>query len=97
MSIEQEWVPVDWVNENNWWCPPVHLVCRILQQATPYHNRGTLIDPAWRSAPFFLASNFPRHSCLCSLILDVRVLVGHSDLIIAGESGSKLPVEHGYV
>ena len=24
-------------------------------------------------------------------------MVGHSDLIVTGKSGSKLPVEHGYV
>ena len=23
---------VNWAEENNWWCPPVHLICRMLQQ-----------------------------------------------------------------
>ena len=69
---------------------------RILQHATPYHNRGTLIVPAWRSARFWPVIS-PDIRVYAPFILDVRVLVGHSDLIIAGKSGSKLPLEHGYV
>ena len=43
---------VDWSGENNWLCPPVHLVCRVLQHAKVCHSIGTLIVPAWKSAPF---------------------------------------------
>ena len=44
---------VNWAGECNWWCPPIHLVCRMLEHARTCCSRGTLIVPAWRSAPFW--------------------------------------------
>ena len=44
---------VDWSCENNWWCPPVSLVPRVIGHAESCMARGTLIVPEWMSAPFW--------------------------------------------
>lgn len=43
----------DWGGENNWWCPPICLVPRLLQHARQCAAVGTLIVPMWLSAPFW--------------------------------------------
>ena len=42
----------DWSMENNWWCPPVYLIPRVLRYAKNTKAKGTLITPQWPSAPF---------------------------------------------
>ena len=44
---------VDWGNEVNWWLPPLHLVCRTIRHAAECKAKGTLVVPAWDSAPFW--------------------------------------------
>ena len=43
---------VNWVGENNWLCPPVGLVPRVIWHAQVCAAEGTLIVPCWQSAPF---------------------------------------------
>ena len=43
----------DWQGENNWWCPPVYLVPRVLCHAQETEACGTLLVPKWPSAPFW--------------------------------------------
>ena len=43
----------DWGGENNWWCPPIYLIPRVLGHAQETHAEGTLIVPQWPSAPFW--------------------------------------------
>ena len=43
---------VDWHGENNWWCPPVWLVPRVIGHAQVCRAIGTLVVPCWPSAPF---------------------------------------------
>ena len=42
----------DWHGENNWWCPPVYLVPRVLRHAQATRVTGTLLVPKWPSATF---------------------------------------------
>ena len=42
-----------WSGDVNWWVPPPYLVCRTVRHAESCSARGTLILPAWRSAPFW--------------------------------------------
>ena len=34
-----------WVGENNWWCPPIHLVPRVLRHVQYTRANGTFIFP----------------------------------------------------
>ena len=43
----------DWRGGNNWWCPPVYLVPRVLRHAQETGACGTLLVPKWPSAPFW--------------------------------------------
>ena len=42
-----------WTDENNWWCPPVYLIPRVIWHAQATHCKGTLIVPQWISSPFW--------------------------------------------
>ena len=43
----------DWHRENNWWCPPVTLVPRVIRHAEVCQAVGTLVVPEWPAAPFW--------------------------------------------
>ena len=43
----------NWHGENNWWCPPVYLVPKVLWHAQKTNAIGTLLVPKWPSAPFW--------------------------------------------
>ena len=48
---------VDWSCENNDYCPPIHLVAKVLHHAQACKCNGTLVVPEWPSAscwPFFV-------------------------------------------
>ena len=56
------WVPgceavdtftTNWGSELNWWLPPLYLVCRTISHALSCQAKGTLIVPAWKSAPYW--------------------------------------------
>lgn len=40
-----------WGNDNNWLVPPPRLVCKTINKLKK--EKGTLIIPQWKSAPFF--------------------------------------------
>ena len=42
-----------WGGENNWWCPPISLVPRVIRHAQACGAIGTLVVPCWFSAPFW--------------------------------------------
>ena len=50
---------VNWSGENNWWCPPIALIPRVIRHARACSAYGTLIVPCWLSAPF-LANALPK-------------------------------------
>ena len=43
----------NWKNEVNWWLPPLYQVCCTIQHAAKCKAKGTLVVPAWNSAPFW--------------------------------------------
>ena len=43
----------DWGEDNNWWCPPVHLVPRVIRHAQNTNAKGTLVVPQWLSSLFW--------------------------------------------
>jgi hypothetical protein len=57
---------VSWLGECCWLVPPLHLIVRVLKHAKACSAVGTLIIPAWKSAPFW-PFIFPdgRHRKLC--------------------------------
>ena len=44
---------VNWANDVNWWVPPIYLISRVLRHAEICSAMGSLVVPAWRSAPFW--------------------------------------------
>ena len=44
---------VNWAGENNWWCPPIGIVPRVIRHAQVCAAEGTLIVPCWPSAIFW--------------------------------------------
>ena len=44
---------VDWAGENNWWCPPVALITKVIGHAKVCKAIGTLIVSCWLSASFW--------------------------------------------
>ena len=45
----------NWVDDNNWLCPPVYLVPRVIRHAENSKAKGTLVIPQWVSSPFGLS------------------------------------------
>ena len=43
----------NWNQENNWFCPPVNLIVKVLEKCKQDKAEGTLIVPFWPSAYFF--------------------------------------------
>ena len=79
-----------WGGVVNWICPPISLVSRVIGHIKACACQGTLVVPAWRSAPFWPLL-FPRDSGWASWIMDVVLLPWSEDLILPGRSGASLP------
>ena len=86
---------VNWAKENNWWCPPVHLVSRLLRHARACNSFGTLIVPEWESAPFWPLL-CPDGQSFAAFVQSTSavILPNHGELIVPGRSGQSLPVEY---
>ena len=76
----------DWSMENNWWCPPVYLVPRVLRHAKNTKAKGTLITPQWPSAPFWPLL-FPNG---WDFVVDWLELPSSETLFLPGQLGSNL-------
>lgn len=85
---------VNWIGENNWVCPPVHLVCRALQHARACSCVGTLIVPLWKSAPFWPLL-CPDGCVFAPFVQGVMELPSAVNLIVPGKLGSTLPLQNG--
>ena len=73
----------DWRAENNWSCPPVHVIIDSVRHLKTCSRRGTLIIPEWPSASFWPFSR-ERSSQFKSFVVDVFVLPAISDLLLEG-------------
>ena len=58
---------VSWNDEVCWWVPPLYLVSRVIKHAKACAAMGTLIVPAWRSAPFWPMLAMYRWSAFCRI------------------------------
>ena len=80
---------VHWGLDNNWWCPPVALIPRIIGHARVCEAVGTLIVPYWPSAPFWPLVH-PAVGSFANFVTDVRDIPLSELLILPGLSGSSL-------
>ena len=78
-----------WNGENNWWCPPVYLVPRVIQHAKETQAAGTLIVPCWYSAPFWPLI-FPDGNSPAGFIHEIQELLQQARLFLPQRSGSVL-------
>ena len=79
----------NWCHGNNWLCPPVYLVPRVIQHACNFKARETLVIPEWPSAPFWLIL-FSEEGKLAPFVVLVRVLTVDEFSIYPGRLGSSL-------
>ena len=79
----------DWQMDNNWLCPPVNLVPRVIRHLLKCKATATLILPEWPSAPFW-PMLFPEGGKPASFIAETRTLTPATFTIIPGRRGSSL-------
>ena len=79
----------NWSDDNNWLCPPVYLVPRVIQHARKCKARGTLVVPEWPSAPFWPIL-FPEEGKFAAFVMLVRVLTTAEFSIYPGRLGASL-------
>ena len=80
---------VDWSGENNWWCPPVSLITRVIRHAESCHSQGTLIVPFWKSAVFW-PMICPEGEQFAQFIIDSMVIAPVPGMILPGIAGAQL-------
>ena len=78
-----------WDGENNWWCPPVYLIPRVILHARKTQACGTLIVPCWYSAPFWPLL-YPDGTSPATFITDSLELPQREGLFLPQRSGSVL-------
>ena len=79
----------DWGHENNWWCPPLFLIPRLLKHSRLTKAQGTLIIPRWVSAPFWPLL-FPDGTSPAASVEGIRELPRIEGLFLEGHSGCNL-------
>jgi len=78
-----------WAGENNWWCPPVYLIPRVIRHAQSTCCKGTLIIPQWVSSPFWPLL-FPDGVNPIESVVGIAELPSSEGLFLPGESGHNL-------
>ena len=81
---------VDWMGENNWWCPPIGLIPRVLRHAQACRATGTLVIPLWFSAPFWPLLCPYEARYFAPFVRDARELPRVRALFLPGRSGACL-------
>ena len=80
---------VDWSMENNYWCPPIYLVPRVLYHARVCKCKGTLIVPEWPSAVFWPLIS-PDGQKFADFVVAYDYLPSIPNLFIKGKRGACL-------
>ena len=75
--------------ENNWWCPPLYLIPRLIRHGEVTRAQGTLVIPQWPSAPFWPIL-FPSESRPAESVQQIVELPRKADLSLPGQSGSSV-------
>ena len=78
-----------WANDNNWWCPPIYLIPRVIRHAQGNKAKGTLIVPQWPSAPFWPLL-FPNGSDPANFVVGRIELPDSETLFLPGPLGTNL-------
>ena len=84
---------VNWEGENNWLCPPIGLIARVIRHAQACKAVGTLIVPVWPSAPFWPLL-CPYGTYYAGFVRDIRQLPRVESLFLPGRSGACLFKDH---
>ena len=79
----------DWGNDNNWWCPPLYLIPRLIRHAEVTKAIGTLVIPHWPSAPFW-PMLFPDGAHPADCVQQVVELPKSQELFLPGQSGCNI-------
>lgn len=79
----------DWSGENNWWCPPIGLIPRVIRHAQACSAYGTLIVPCWPSAPFWPIL-CPTENQFAPFVTEVIQLPQQEGLFLPSVSGAVL-------
>ena len=80
---------VHWAGENNWLCPPIALIPRVIRHAQVCAAVGTLVVPCWPSAPFWPIL-CPNESQFAEFVVGVYELPHINSLFLPGLSGAVL-------
>ena len=78
-----------WADDNNWLCPPIYLVPRVLRHAQNTRAQGTLIVPQWMSSPFWPLL-FPDGVRPAGFVQELVELPIYDSLFLPGISGCNL-------
>ena len=79
------------MGENNWLCPPIALIPRVLRHAQACSAKGTLVVPVWPSAAFWpLLCHSHAKGPFAPFIKDARELPQVATLFFPGLSVSVL-------
>lgn len=80
---------VNWSGKNNWWCPRIALMPRVLRHAQVCRAVGTLLVPYWPSSPFWPMLH-PLPGSFAHFLEAVCELPSFEQLILKGRSGASL-------
>ena len=80
---------VNWSEENNWLCPPISLIPRVIRHAQNCCAMCTLVVPVWPSAPFWPLV-CPEEGKFAGFVTTVCELPLTNELFLPGRSGSVL-------
>ena len=78
-----------WTGENNWWCPLVFLIPRVVRHAQNTKANGTLIVSQWPFSPFWPLL-FPDGFTPADFVVGIIVLPDYDTLILSGQTGANL-------
>ena len=81
----------DWGQEVNWVCPPPYLVPGTIRHASKTCSKGTLMVPAWPSAPYW-PMLYPAGRDAASFVKEVMVLPKSQQVVLPGRLGAVLPL-----
>ena len=81
---------VDWAGENNWLCPPIGLLPRVIPHAQSCRAKGSMVVPMWPSAPFWPLLCPHGSAIFAAFVKDCKELPQVASLFIPGLSGAVL-------
>ena len=81
---------MDWSGENNWWCPPISLIPRVIRHAQACGAKGSIVVPLWPSAPFWPMLCPFKTGYFATFVREVRELPQVDSLFLPGLSGAVL-------